>query len=169
MFISIFVFVVSFKLLGSSLSIMQNVFLYHRKIPPKDNPEVDRNEAAAGQSRDCFLVAQQRGQKGQTRKFCCLAPTFFFIYCFLVPFPFLRNACLYDTQLDLCLVITLLFKWQDRMEHVGERKTFKLKQEPECSSSELLSEKSQKATPSLALLCYVHSHGKICSVFHGIL
>lgn len=130
---------------------------------------------------ECFLVAQQRGQKGQMRKFCHLAPTFSFICCFLVPFPFLRNACLCDTQLHLCLVITLLFKRQDGMEHVGERKTskVKLKQGPECSSSELLSKKNLKKTkqtmttkkppPSLALLCYVHSHGNICSVLRVIL
>mgnify|MGYP001853992924 CR=1 FL=1 len=130
---------------------------------------------------ECFLVAQQRGKKGQMRKFCHLAPTFSFICCFLVPFPFLRNACLCDTQLHLCLVITLLFKRQDGMEHVGERKTskVKLKQGPECSSSELLSKKNLKKTkqtmttkkppPSLALLCYVHSHGNICSVLRVIL
>jgi len=130
---------------------------------------------------ECFLVAQQRGQKGQMRKFCHLAPTFSFICCFLVPFPFLRNACLCDTQLHLCLVITLLFKRQDGMEHVGERKTskVKLKQGPECSSSELLSKKNlkkpkqtmttKKPPPSLALLCYVHSHGNICSVLRVIL
>lgn len=149
---------------------MQNIFLYRAEIPLKKQPRDGQNEAAAGQSKDCFLVAQQRGQKEQI-KFCLLAPTFSFICCFLVPFPFLRNACLYDTQLHLCLVITLLFKWQDRMEHVGERKTskLKLKQGPECSSSELLIKKISKRTPSLAFLCYIHSRGKIHSVLRGIL
>lgn len=35
---------------------------------------------------------------------------------------FLRNAHHYDNQLHLFSVITLPFKWQDGMEHVGERK-----------------------------------------------
>lgn len=116
---------------------------------------------------ECFLVAQQRGQKGQMRKFCHLAPTFSFICCFLVPFPFLRNACLCDTQLHLCLVITLLFKRQDGMKHVGERKTskVKMKQGPECSSSELLSKKIlKKKKPKQTITTKNHPHLLPCCV-----
>lgn len=59
-----------------------------------------------------------------------LTPTFF-ICSFLMPFLFSSEMSISDSQLYLCSAITLLFKWQDGMEHVSGRKipTVKLKQD----------------------------------------
>lgn len=84
---------------------------------------------------------------------------------------FLRNAHLCDSQLHLCSVITLLFKRWGGMEHVGERKISKVKQTQAGFGQNVLLQdfQAKKAKKKcLALLCYVHSHGKPRSVLRGI-